>query len=426
MTFPTELSRRHVLATATLTTACAVSTAGCLSRSDGAADQPTTLRGDWPSAGRDAGNTGFLDQSVPSSFVEDWATTGDPDATFVASPIVVSDTVYVGIEDGLVAYDAQRGLNEWSVGLDGATAATPAAADGSVFVPQDGDGAWFTPGGATDHARLVAVHAGTGDRQWERRLDTGRIYSPSVSDGSVFLRTTERPYAIDASTGSIEWTGPELEPLRTRRIRHEETAAPAVGDEVVIYPTRDGVTALDRSDGEVVWDLSSGAVFSGAAFHDGTVYVPTESELVAVDSQTGERRWSSEGTYLNSPAVDGEHVYTSDHQGVVAHDGASGAERWTITDLGESWTSPVCTRGSLLVGGSSAAMRVVDLDAQRVQWSFDGDAFTYSDLAVGGGGVYVLTGSASGRPTLRSLSDRSTGPRQDGGNRSREHASERE
>jgi outer membrane protein assembly factor BamB len=191
--------------------------------------------------------------------------------------------------------------------------------------------------------------------------------------------------SIDPVDGSERWhTGigraPEIAPVRA-----------AVDGDLVAVPTSDGVTALARSDGHVLWKAGFGPGLAAAGLTGPTALarVPggrplvlgtNSGALVAFDRGSGAPRWRArfDGEIVTAPAVDDAagvavvlwHVDDGDgHLRVL--DLASGAVRWETTTLPKT-AAPVVHDGSVLLSEgdnfSHARVRALDVATGTSRW----------------------------------------------------------
>lgn len=284
-----------------------------------------------------------------------------------ALPAVGEDgTVHVHSTDGdLYGVDAtgdllwaDEGLDEWGV----------VGRVGSLVVEL---------GGAFDTRMMRGVDAATGERLFERRVETfrldgladdrvvvqvpteddgGRVVSLGT-DGGVQWRgepTTHYPGLVvdsdlvvagpgsplvgyDPSDGRVRW--------RTNVGSLEGSAPLVLGSQV--YAPRSGggggradeVVALDRTSGEVVWRANAGGDLRSLVATDDAVFVgsiaddPEGGSLGRVDciESDGTRRWRTTTTVL--PTVDrlhrlGDHVLAASRRALVALTQDAGATQW--------------------------------------------------------------------------------------------------
>ena len=118
-----------------------------------------------------------------------------PYKVYVPSPIVLGDSL-LAIQDNGVArlFDAESGKQRWSKRLRGSFSASPIAAGGHVYLPnQAGTMFVFTAG---KKFRQVAVNS---------LGDAGGMASPVICRGQLFIRTRSWLYCIEESqpTGKV-------------------------------------------------------------------------------------------------------------------------------------------------------------------------------------------------------------------------------
>lgn len=198
-------------------------------------------------------------------------------------PLVANGEVY-SLDTGrseesgrMIAFDPDTGERRWSVSIgEIRTAGPPTYTDGTVYVS--------TGRGATIHA--IDVDARTG--KWVFETDGNRDFQgslPAVDDGSVFVASQEKLYAIDTRTGHEQWS------IEVRNSWN----APSVTDNYVIHSDTGGVTAYDRNSGEESWTTSEHGPRCSPIVINETVYLHTIwdgiSKLIALELATGEKQW---------------------------------------------------------------------------------------------------------------------------------------
>ncbi len=124
--------------------------------------------------------------------------TGDVTKTHVAwtlqrgaphtpSPLLVGDELYIVNDTGIASsVDARTGAMRWQHRLGGNHSASPVYADGRVyFLSEDGVATVIAPG---PEFKLLSTN----------RLDGATLASMAISDGSIFIRTNSHLYRIGA------------------------------------------------------------------------------------------------------------------------------------------------------------------------------------------------------------------------------------
>lgn len=276
--------------------------------------------GDWVGPHADVGNTGYSTRSLPSNPLSvRWRAQLELPATdsgglSASAPTVSGGSVLVADEHRVHALSLQTGNHRWQSdaiqptevdSLDQYQAKTVAPAvgpEGDVYV------------GTADG--LVALDGDDGSIRW----DVGGLSDvarPAVVDGTVYAVGTETMVAI-ALDGTETW--------RRSVDRRWKPSPPAVEGNRIVSPTDSGVVAVDTESGDVVWnrDLS---VDSQVVIDEGTCYVGNYDGLHALDHQTGEDRWTfSRDDYraLLSPVLTPETIY------VVEQPGEAGAATFAL------------------------------------------------------------------------------------------------
>ncbi|MGW0980241.1 outer membrane protein assembly factor BamB family protein [Streptomyces xiamenensis] len=158
-------------------------------------------------------------------------------------------------------------------------------------------------------------------------------------------------------------------------------AAPGSGDDA---PSGSGIVGGTRR-----WSLPEFVSTSVPAHADGTLYVALiaadRSPIVhAVDTATGESRWSSPlpgGSWFPTPVVAGTTVYVSGYgSGLYALDTASGERLWEFPlPEGQRASSPAFADGTVYVGGANGRLYAVDAETGRERW-----LHLYSRNGIGG------------------------------------------
>jgi len=255
----------------------------------------SSVAGVWETTGYAATESGVV------AFTEEgvlWSTeiegAGPPRAT------VSRDSVYAARADGLVALDRQTGETRWRHTLPEPVTGRPVPGGGTLFVPVEGGVRALGPDRST---------VWTTDLRGAPKLTVGpeRVYA--VSDGI---------FALAREKGAELWTlGGWVEDTPVLR-----------GETVFTGGNRLGVYAIDARSGDPLWSTPSddedAATFTPPVLVGGTAltlgYGPLESELLAIDTVSGEIQWREalEDAQRSSPRADSSRVYVGDSGGVRA------------------------------------------------------------------------------------------------------------
>lgn len=158
-----------------------------------------------------------------------------------------------------------------------------------------------------------------------------------------------------------------------------------------------------RTSSRKRWSLTSVFDVRTPAIVGGTVFAPAASGLLALDSQSGERRWRfapTEQPWPSPPTVQDGIVYVKmvDDDTLHAVDVNTGTEQWSLTDVGSVTTPPHLVAGQLvenpriLVGGENGTVRALHPATGEEHWQLDifGGITT---IAYDSRGLYVGTTS---------------------------------
>ncbi|WP_123974719.1 PQQ-binding-like beta-propeller repeat protein [Streptomyces sp. Ag109_O5-1] len=237
----------------------------------------------------------------------------------------------------------------WRVPGGGVLHHTSAMADGAVYVLQD----FFD---------LVAVDAGTGERRWTLRSDSGIASSPVADAGVVYFADTAGYLtAVDAATGDVRWKW---------RSRRSKMSMPTVADGIVYAAHHTRMWAVDGVTGRPVWDVrvaDQGTVLNPPTVAHGVLYAADGGHLLALDTATGSRRWDvfPHGGVQQTPTVADGSVYVANREGLVALDSATGEQRWRTSPGGTVWASPAVAEGIAVAGVHGWYLIAVDAETGR-------------------------------------------------------------
>ncbi len=289
----------------------------------------------------------------PTELGESWAVTPEETSSLTVE-CVGPERVYVRDYDRLVAYRRDDGSEQWLYSANEGSLSLPTLVGETLVVQENG----------TAHA--VAV--GDGSTRWTGQFAPSQQPLPTTItlDGNVFLPSERSSLEVHPRTGfhrqsfdtttlgtlvaadeeTLFWwadgqlratdTDGERQWNRSLGRSHPPSGrAIAVTDSVVIVrhlPADDGptVTALDRDNGDSLWNTSDG-IEVGVAVTAGpeTVYVGTTLQLRALDLTTGRTRWTmtTDGTTPSQPVATPSTAYVPTSDGLVPVNPTTGEQR---------------------------------------------------------------------------------------------------
>jgi outer membrane protein assembly factor BamB len=240
-----------------------------------------------------------------------------------SSPVVVNDRVYVGsLDTNLYCLDVDSGDIVWAYKTGGYITSSPAVSDGAVYITSQ----------EPDSGGLYKLNADDGGFIWrceipyviasDRGVDLHA--SPTVADGMVFVAANKYNYhGVNAETGDIEWT----------------------------YSTTEGTEGI------------GGYLIASMSYNGGELYVVDMFFITALDASNGEVVWKSWiGTELyTSPTYGGGKVYVTTDRRFVYVINATNGDRLTFFDTGSnSWSSPALYEGRLYFGNNDGKVYCLD------------------------------------------------------------------
>ena len=365
-------SRRDLLAA--LGTGAALGIAGCAG-SDCTPVEPDGI--EWPHPGGDPSNTAAVpDGAVATRVGERWRAPIVPDAELLAfAGAVVDGDRIVGAgrlpKTGLaIEHDLRDGSTGTRVTLPERIASPPVAVDGGTAVAYATD----------DGAELRLLDDGT---------ETGRYalgdapVTPRAAGTALFGGDATGAFAYDVTGNGERWR-------REFGDGHEGGAVsfpPAVDDRLVYVAVTSssdrGIHALDRQAGDVEWAVDGPRATRAPVRTGSLLLVPVGNELLALDAETGERRWSTptpadRRTFL-PPAGAGERLAVSDASTVHGLDRGTGDLGWAVDFEGAG--RPIVV-GDTVVASVGSAVVALALDDGSERWRLD-DVSLVAPLANG-------------------------------------------
>ncbi|MFB6110435.1 MAG: PQQ-binding-like beta-propeller repeat protein [Halodesulfurarchaeum sp.] len=197
--------------------------------------------------------------------------------------------------------------------------------------------------------------------------------SPVAADGSVYVADAERVHALSLATGEIEWRSDRIDP--TTRVAtwgyEADTVAPAVGPQGrIVVGTKDGVVALDASDGKRVWAAHDVQNAASPIATDGAIYALGAGYLLSLGPD-GTERWRravSSSSDRRPPAVSARTVIVPAEEGLRGFDARSGEEQWTSPLHA---TSHVVAADGTGFAGNYDGLHAFSVASGSARWTYD-------------------------------------------------------
>lgn len=264
---------------------------------------------------------------------------------------------------------------------------------------------------------LYAVNANTGRERWNSRFEAGIGGTPAYSNDGLFVcGYDDTLYRVSPATGDVVWEF-SLDSPSTVYGAGYAPPSPVVTSDLVFVPTETELYAIEPESGEPRWTrrissrergvLTHPAVASGRVIigeWTGSISFEAENTGVrAFDAATGEHLWSNEpqtrpdgiNRIQDTPAVTSDAVYVTSEGGDVHRlDAATGDFVWTHS-LDEDWlTSGLTVTDSIGCLHVNRSILALSLETGEVQWRHSADTMA-STLrpAAGRGQIYTMVGN---------------------------------
>ncbi|MHB8859031.1 MAG: outer membrane protein assembly factor BamB family protein [Thermoleophilia bacterium] len=338
----------------------------------------------------------------------------------VQSVVAAAGTVFFagrGQDSGriLTALDSENGLVKWQLEVGGTgqlnpgyVTSAPAISGGVVYI---GTGSTMetprfprTPDEKpvmTDPDivnGLAAIDAASGKLRWIFGLPKQIVdSSPVVVGSNVFFGTSEGIlYALDPATGNEKWR------FSAGGWIH---SSPAVDKDVIYFGCGDplknqsipgqvsGVFAIDANSGAQIWSFSTKEpVMETPSVEGGTLYVPADGNMLAIDAANGQLKWSFKiESSVSSAAVANDTVYfacrdENNFGAVIAVNATTGQEIWR-SRMEELPGAPTLAGNMVYFGCGDGYFRALDAAKGEEKWKFK--VFLGGLPEIAGGTIYL-------------------------------------
>jgi outer membrane protein assembly factor BamB len=248
--------------------------------------------------------------------------------SFVFSPALVGDSVYVASRSGSVArLDAATGQPKWRVTL-GSRLSVGVGSDGALVVV------------ASDEGEVFALDSLDGTVRWRTRVSSEVLAVPKLGEGLVLVRSSDsRIFAFGAEDGRRRWVYQRAAASLVVRspvgvtMSQGSAYAGFSGGKLVAIALRNGIlrweatVALPKGATELerITDIVGDPVVLGrevcAASYQGRV--------ACYEVQNGNQIWAREMSTLTGVSFDARYAFISDDKGAVhALDRGNGRSIW--------------------------------------------------------------------------------------------------
>ncbi len=371
---------------------------------------PAVANSAWPQAGGNPDHA-MGNLALPGNIEEVWHRSigsGSGRMRLVSTPVVAEGRVFtLDSASRVTAVTTSDGQEQWRTDLK------PEETRGSSFGGgiAVGEGLLFA---ATGYAEVVALNPADGTIVWRKHISAPARGAPTVVKGRVVAQTIDnQTTAMVARTGEVEWSHTGI--LEPAGLVGSVSVAADATTVVATYSSGE-VTAIRVENGRPLWQdnlastrragaLASLADIRGLPVIDrGLVFVVSHSgRTVAIDERTGARVWEAEVGGVNTPWPAGDHVFVmSNDSELVALQRDTGHIRWAkaldrFEDPADKTSTPMVWAGPVLAGdrlwliGSKKQMIALSPTSGDIVATVKLRGRSYLAPVVADGTLYVLT-----------------------------------
>ncbi len=272
------------------------------------------------------------------------------DGPIYGSPALAEDLVFVGSQDQhFYALSDKDGSIRWKRDLRSKIVSTPLVRDGSLYI-------------GTGNGDFHNLDPATGKPRWTFKTG-GLIHYETCTDesGLYFGNQKGRFFKVDY-TGNVLWTF---------ETKNKFGGHCALYKDLVLTSSWDtNFYGLKRSDGAVVWKVSSGTLnFAGPELVGDNVYFATHDKLYRLEASTGKTRSIIKTTYLNHVVLAKQHLWTNE-KGLTKRS-LDGKVLGTVEFNSFSDFRPLVYNNLFILSGNSSALYAVS-DDLKILWTIKG------------------------------------------------------
>jgi outer membrane protein assembly factor BamB len=266
--------------------------------------------------------------------------------------------------------------------------------------------------------KAIALNRTNGEEIWHYAEPNGYgwVGSPVVHDDYVYYTTGSHNYttqmsvgygvyALNKTNGELIWQT-DIGFFVCSAAYHEGVVFVSESD----YVRPQGQFALNATTGEVIWNVnwgpswdSSPVIYEGKIIQvaiDRTIY-PTQRSTFILNETDGRyiRKFSSKGAPSTPLAYDGKLFIPDDDWKMWAFDIETGQEIWHTANLHDgtlsnhSYCSPATSGGAIYYQSFNGTFYVIDITDGSILWSYDLGGLGIGSPSIGDGCVFITNDS---------------------------------
>ena len=344
----------------------------------------------WGMYQQNANHTGYVKSKINvESFHYDWkilvGQAGGGTNYYLSQPVVAGNIVYVTrshyySNNTLQAFSIKDGHEIWRKDYDTVAINPPSVVDGIVYVQTVANNSPMTA--------LYGYDAVNGKILFKAPMSAQSYHylSPTVYDHHVYTNggTYGGMYAFDAKLGDQTWFA---------RLPQYDLWTPAVNEEYAIAYTDGHLNVVDRASGKNVIDIADpnfkwsgySSNFAPVLINDHQALTISSGYLSLFDITAGNIVWSAGSNYTGQPVYDGETIYASRNDGLMALD-KSGKLLWQWYQDNELVRGGMLVTKNLIFITTDQKVYAISKETHEPVWEYSGSG----TLSMGMGHLYIL------------------------------------
>jgi outer membrane protein assembly factor BamB len=331
----------------------------------------------WPGLAADdklayLANGSFVYAVRLSDGVKSWQYPPDKAGTqlYYANPVLTPDGQLLAGSAGhdyeLTCLDAATGQKKWAFAATDRWVASPLVVGETVY-------------GANNDGNLYVLKLGSGEKDWSLHISQ-ELWGAPVTDGKLIFVTSldHFIYAVDPQARKVAWK------VDLGGSVPGSAVVSSDGKTLYVGSFAKKVFAVDIATASVRWTADSKDwVWSAPALGGDSLFVADISgNIYSLGVPNGKNAWPDlkpDGPITGSPLVlaDGGVVFATESGSLFAYD-TSGVKLWDIAPGGKIYTSPVVSGdadGSLVLVAPLSTdflLAAVSRDGSKIVWKFTG------------------------------------------------------
>jgi outer membrane protein assembly factor BamB len=308
-------------------------------------------------------------------------------------PEIVDDVIYTADESGLIeATDKRDGKLLWSKKLPSGIVSGPTISQGSIAL-------------ATDAFTVVLLKQIDGSVLWQAKVSSEVLAKPIIISDKVIAKTIDgNLYALDLVSGKQLWISEHGAPSL---ILKASSSPVVVKNNMILVGYSDGkMDAVDLQTGRLVWQRSI-AYSSGASDVERLVDIDADpivrgniaylasyqGYIGALSLTDGQFIWRKPASVYKNMAIDKTSLYFTDSEDVIwSINRQSGQVNWKQVSLkARGLTEPVLLGKRLIIADKTGVMHVLAISNGALISREQLSASITTTPSVSAGNIYVMT-----------------------------------